>query len=123
MRWNTGARARLRGAGVGGGFLVLSAVIEYEIERGLRRTPSPRLSAEFEALILEMTRVDYRRDAWGVAAELWAFSRRVGEPRGELDLLIAAHAIATRATLVTDNEKHFSIFRPFGLRLENWITR
>ena len=38
--------------------------------------------------------------------------------RGSFDRLIAAHAIATRRTLVTNNEAHF-VTLP-GLRIENW---
>ena len=41
-----------------------------------------------------------------------------GVPIGQMDTLIASHALALDATLVTNNEKHFSKVR--GLRLENW---
>jgi tRNA(fMet)-specific endonuclease VapC len=50
-----------------------------------------------------------------VAAEL--ASR--GAPIGEFDVLIAAHAIALSATLVTNNVKHFERVR--GLHVENWF--
>ena len=42
-----------------------------------------------------------------------------GTPIGELDVLIAAHAMAIDATLVTNNVKHFSRVR--GLDVENWL--
>jgi tRNA(fMet)-specific endonuclease VapC len=42
-----------------------------------------------------------------------------GTPIGELDTLIAAHALAARVTLVTNNTKHFD--RVPGLSTENWI--
>jgi tRNA(fMet)-specific endonuclease VapC len=35
-----------------------------------------------------------------------------------MDTLIAAHALSVTATLVTNNEKHFS--RVAGLRIEDW---
>jgi tRNA(fMet)-specific endonuclease VapC len=41
-----------------------------------------------------------------------------GSPIGEMDVLIAAHAMAIGAPLVTNNTKHFS--RIAGLELENW---
>jgi len=44
---------------------------------------------------------------------------RQGVPIGEFDTLIAAHALAARLTLVTNNTKHFS--RVVGLSTENWI--
>lgn len=40
-------------------------------------------------------------------------------PIGEFDALIAAHAVALRCTLVTDNVRHFS--RVPGLEVETWV--
>lgn len=42
-----------------------------------------------------------------------------GTPLGELDVLIASHALAVKATLVTNNVKHFT--RVKGLTVENWL--
>ena len=44
-----------------------------------------------------------------------------GEMIGNNDLWIAAHALASRLTLVTNNEKEFQRVR--GLRIENWAVR
>lgn len=41
-----------------------------------------------------------------------------GKPIGSMDLFIAAHALALDATLVTNNQGHFS--RVAGLRIANW---
>ncbi len=41
-----------------------------------------------------------------------------GEPIGQMDTLIAAHALALGATLVTNNQRQFSKAR--GLKLEYW---
>jgi tRNA(fMet)-specific endonuclease VapC len=43
---------------------------------------------------------------------------KVGAPIGQLDTLIAAHALSVGAVLVTNNVKHFE--RVAGLRTENW---
>jgi tRNA(fMet)-specific endonuclease VapC len=43
---------------------------------------------------------------------------RTGTPIGAYDLLIAAHALSLRLTLVTNNLREFS--RVKGLPLENW---
>ena len=48
-----------------------------------------------------------------------AFSTQLGRPIGPNDLLIAAHALALDATLVTDNESEFR--RVPGLVVENWL--
>jgi tRNA(fMet)-specific endonuclease VapC len=45
--------------------------------------------------------------------------QQVGLPIGDMDMLIAAVALANQVTLVTHNTKHFA--RVKGLRLEDWI--
>ncbi len=42
-----------------------------------------------------------------------------GTSIGDFDEMIAAHAVALGATLVTDNTQHFE--RVDGLALENWL--
>jgi tRNA(fMet)-specific endonuclease VapC len=42
-----------------------------------------------------------------------------GTPIGEFDVLIAAHAVTLRCTLVTNNVRHFA--RVPGLAVENWV--
>ena len=44
--------------------------------------------------------------------------RNIGKPTGEVDILIAATAMANKATLVTANKKHFENIE--GLKLEVW---
>ena len=41
-----------------------------------------------------------------------------GQPVGAMDLLIAAHALAANATLVTNNTREFGRIK--GLHVENW---
>lgn len=51
---------------------------------------------------------------------VWAYAdlEKRGQSIGSLDTMIAAHALALNATLVTNNAREFS--RVTGLRLENW---
>ena len=44
---------------------------------------------------------------------------QTGQPIGPNDLLIAAHALALGATVVTDNQREFQ--RVPGLGVENWL--
>jgi tRNA(fMet)-specific endonuclease VapC len=46
--------------------------------------------------------------------------RQKGQPIGEMDMLIAAVALAHEAILVTHNTKHFENIE--GLRLEDWLS-
>ena len=41
-----------------------------------------------------------------------------GQPIGPLDLLIAAHALSQKLTLVTNNDKEFKRIK--NLKVENW---
>ena len=45
--------------------------------------------------------------------------RTAGKPIGDLDTLIAGHAVSLKTVLVTNNEKHFSKVK--DLKLENWM--
>jgi tRNA(fMet)-specific endonuclease VapC len=58
------------------------------------------------------------------AAETYGNLRAELESRGEMignnDLWIAAHALAARLTLVTNNEKEFRRVR--GLKVQNWAA-
>jgi len=52
---------------------------------------------------------------------LRAYLRAQGSPIGDFDEMIAAHALALDAILVTDNVRHFE--RISGLRIENWLRQ
>jgi tRNA(fMet)-specific endonuclease VapC len=48
----------------------------------------------------------------------WAMLAERGTPIGEFDVLIAAHAVALRCVLVSNNTRPFS--KVPGLTLEDW---
>ncbi len=52
-------------------------------------------------------------------AKLRTSLEKAGTPIGPNDMLIAAHALSLRLTLVTANEREFS--RVDGLKVENWL--
>ena len=100
--------------------VTLSVVTAFELEIGALRAQGRRYSeairqflGEFSILPLE----DSAREAYGrLRTEL----ERRGEVIGAHDMLIAAHAIALGATLVTNNEKEFKRIK--GLKIENWAA-
>ena len=53
-----------------------------------------------------------------LAADLRTTLRRLGQPIGPYDMLIAGHALSLDAVLVTNNTREFS--RVAGLTLEDW---
>ena len=95
-----------------------SVIVQIELEFGAHFRASPRL---WEALrnflggieILPLTPGD--TDA---VARLAADLRRQGRPIGQMDTLIAGHAISRGLTLVTHNTRHFRGID--GLTIEDW---
>ncbi len=63
--------------------------------------------------------VDFDQASAEQYSHIRVFLRQKGRPTGEVDALIAAIALAHRATLVTGNTKHFQHID--GLELKNWL--
>ncbi|NUM52794.1 MAG: PIN domain-containing protein [Candidatus Hydrogenedentes bacterium] len=96
----------------------LSSLTLAELRYGAEKKGSKKLDGIIDSFIKTVTVLPFDASAatrYGVIAAILA---KRGEPIGVIDTLIAAHAIATGLTLVTNNTKHFA--RVPGLRLENW---
>ena len=99
--------------------LCLSAITLAELRFGADRKGSRKLHGliDVHAAAIEVAPFDERAAAeFGRVGSVLA---ERGTPIGELDGLIAAHAVALRCTLVTNNTRHFS--KVPGLSLENWL--
>lgn len=79
-------------------------------------------SATFAALLeqwLDLLSIEpWPEDASKIYARIRHELERQGTPIGNMDLLIAAHVLATDAILITNNGREFD--RVPGLKLENW---
>jgi tRNA(fMet)-specific endonuclease VapC len=108
---------------VSGHQLVVSAITYAELKFGAAsRKASPKMSGVVSDFIERLDGVL----AWDKAAVesstiVKADLESRGTPIGHNDTLIAGHAIATGAILVTDNLQEFS--RVTDLQCENWIVR
>nr|WP_197975545.1 type II toxin-antitoxin system VapC family toxin [Rhizobium sp. CFBP 8762] len=104
---------------VGPDGVCVSIITASELRYGCAKKGSVKLLAQIEAILssVNVLALDVPADEkYGrIRAELEA----AGKPIGPNDLLIAAHAYALGAVLVTANTKEFS--RVNGLRVENWI--
>jgi tRNA(fMet)-specific endonuclease VapC len=78
----------------------------------------PLMFDNMPAVLIEVLPLEVPADAeyGGIRSELEA----AGKPIGGNDLLIAAHAYATGATIVTANSGEFKRIR--GLNVENWLA-
>jgi len=107
-------RARAAGESV-----CVSVIVAAELRYGCARKGSPELLRRVEAFLSEVPVLPFDvpadREYGGIRAELEA----AGRPIGSNDLLIAAHACALAATVVTANAGEFRRIR--GLRVENWV--
>lgn len=98
---------------------VAISVISYaELLFGLDLRQAARQRAELDVLMTRLEVLPFEREAGQIYAHLSAQMHRKGTPIGIHDTMIAAHAIATKRTLVTHNGKHFS--RIHGLKIADW---
>ena len=63
--------------------------------------------------------LSYGDEAAQYYGDLRAHLEKQGTPIGSLDMLIAAHALSTESTLITNNEKEF--IRIPNLKIDNWV--
>ena len=113
-----GAAKRIAKAGEDN--ICTSIIVAAELRYGCAKSGSERLLKAVEDLLGEIAVLpfDVPADAEydGIRSELEA----AGKPIGSNDLLIAAHAYATGATIVTANADEFKRIR--GLKVENWLA-
>lgn len=59
----------------------------------------------------------------GAAAALFGqLSQQFPQHKSSIDRMIAAHALALKVVLVTNNVADFELYSASGLRIENWLT-
>ena len=98
----------------------ISAVTRAELRFGVALRPeATRLAHVVDAFLSVARTVAWDSGAADAHGQLRATLTAKGRRIGDFDEMIAAHALALGATLVTDNVRHFS--RVSGLKVENWI--
>lgn len=99
--------------------MCISAVTRAELRYGVvKKGNNDRLAKSVDDFLTQMNVLD-----WDImASERYAFVRSDleanGNVIGNMDMLIASHALATDLTLITNNTKEFS--RVIGLFIEDW---
>ena len=108
-------------ARVGESAICTSIIVAAELRYGCAKKGSPVLVSKVESLLAEIPicPLDVPADSeyGGIRAELEA----AGQPIGQNDLLIAAHAYALKKIIVTANVREFRRIR--GLKVENWLLK
>jgi tRNA(fMet)-specific endonuclease VapC len=98
--------------------LQISVVVDCELQFGLARKPNPRLSAAYQRTTSNLTVLGLEPAVAPVYASLRAALTNAGIGLDANDALIASHALALDATLVSADAAFAQV--P-GLRLENWL--
>jgi tRNA(fMet)-specific endonuclease VapC len=102
--------------------VAMSAVVYAEIRSGIALAGSPqRYVDSFSRMRAWLPVEDWTVDAAEAYVEIRNSLRPAGTLIGTMDMLIAAHAFALGATLVTNNDREFKRVR--GLKVENWTKQ
>ncbi len=95
---------------------VTYAELQYGVERSSAKKMNQRILADFVShLEVQPWDVEAARQYGKVRTGL----EKRGKPIGNMDLLIAAHALSQQCILVSNNLREFS--RIQGLQCENWV--
>lgn len=100
---------------------VMSVVTFAELTYGVQASASAKRKhnqAVLDSLALHLAVLDWPQEAAQHFAEIRVDLKRRGAQLGAADLMIAAHARAMGAFVVTNNVKDFG--RVKGLQVENW---
>ena len=102
---------------------VMSAVTFAELTYGVQVSAAAKRKQNqsvLDSLVLHLAVLDWPQDAAKHYAEIRADLKKRGAQLGAADLMIAAHARAVGAIVVTNNVKDFE--RVKGLEVEKWTN-
>ncbi|MCC7293974.1 MAG: type II toxin-antitoxin system VapC family toxin [Phycisphaerales bacterium] len=98
--------------------MVVVAELLFGVEVSSRREENAVRLAELFGLV---ALIEFDRPCADAYAMVRAGQRRSGRSSGEADALIAATALAHKATVVTHNTRHFEGIE--GLACEDWLSQ
>lgn len=97
----------------------ISAVTLAELRYGADHRRSKKLHGLIDTFVASVVVMPFDEAAGTAFGKIAADLARAGTPVGELDTMIAAHALSLDLTLVTNNTKHLG--RVPSLRIDNWF--
>jgi tRNA(fMet)-specific endonuclease VapC len=113
-------KAARRIARVGENNICTSVIVAAELRYGCAKSGSKRLLKAVEDLLGEIAVLPFDVPADAEYGAIRSELETAGTPIGSNDLMIAAHACATGATIVTANANEFKRIR--SLKVENWLA-
>ena len=101
--------------------LAISVITRAELRYGqIGMTPEDRRRSLIDSFFLRLPSVEWGIESADHYGALKHTLKTQGTPIGDMDTLIAAHALAENLILVTHNTRHFE--RIPGLKLEDWMS-
>jgi tRNA(fMet)-specific endonuclease VapC len=101
------------------GQVAISSITGAELSFGVEKSGSTRNRQALDKFLAPLDILAFDEAAMRAYGPLRAHLEGQGTPIGSMDMLIAAHALALDATLVTNNAREFQ--RVSGLVVENWV--
>jgi tRNA(fMet)-specific endonuclease VapC len=99
--------------------VAISVLTALELREGADRSADPaRYHAIIDRVVGGMATLPFPAEAAATGGSLRAWLKRQGVVMGDIDTLIATHALVLHVTLVT-NDSAFALIK--DLRVENWI--
>ena len=117
---NPQGKAAKRIAAAGENNICTSIIVAAELRYGCTKSGSKRLLKAVEDLLGEIDVLPFDSPGDAEYGAIRSDLEAAGRPIGGNDLLIAAHARATGATVVTGNTQEFKRVR--GLKVEDWLV-
>lgn len=99
--------------------ICISTITEAELLHGVAKKPeAKRLPRAVQEFLLRVEILPWDSDAANAYARLRATCESEGKSLGTMDMLIAAHAVATGATLITNDQAFYNL--KHHLDLQDW---
>jgi len=100
--------------------LYISVVTYAELQYGIERSSSKKMNQKIiDDFVSHLTVLSWEMEAARQYGKIRSDLEKDGTPIGNMDLLIAAHALSKKCTIVSNNLKEFN--RVKNLKCENWV--
>lgn len=100
--------------------LCISVVTYAELQYGIERSSSKKMNQKIiDDFVSHLAVLSWEMEAARQYGKIRSDLEKDGTPIGNMDLLIAAHALSKKCTIVSNNLKEFN--RVKNLKCENWI--
>ena len=101
--------------------IAMSAIARAELRFGqMGMQHDDRRRSLIDGFLLRLPSIEFSAEAADRYGQLKHSLKIQGKPMGDMDTLIAAHAMVEKLILVTHNTRHFE--NVSGLKLEDWMV-